>query len=262
VLGETVESTWWDFQSHASWNRVARHYPGNFAPQVARNLITLYTKPGETVLDPFCGSGTSLVEASLLGRTAIGVDLSTRAIRFSRASLALVCQMTYPIPKLVRADARNLNFINNDSIDLVILHPPYSTIVRYDRSDSRDLSNLHSIQSYADSLGAVMSEAYRVLKSGRICALLIGDVRREGLYYPLSMIALCVGLRAGFVLIEEIVKHQINCKSDAGWRNRPHNFLMIAHEHLYVLFKPRSPKQWGEFMRDVGLTQQIINPTP
>ena len=119
---------------------------------------------------------------------------------------------------------------------------------------SRDLSNLHSIRNYADSLGTVMSEVYRVLKSGRICGLLIGDVRREGLYYPLSMVALCVGLRAGFVLIEEVVKHQINCRSDAGWRNRPHNFLLIAHEHLYVLFKPRLAKQWEEFMREVGLS--------
>src|SRR5207302_4905409 len=116
VIEETVESTWWDFPAHASWNRVARHYPGNFAPQVARNLIALYTKPGETILDPFCGSGTSLVEASLLGRRAIGVDLSPKAIRFSRASLALVCRTAAQVPKLVRADARNLNFIGNGSI--------------------------------------------------------------------------------------------------------------------------------------------------
>jgi len=51
-------------------------YPCKFIPQIPRNLIIQLTKEGDTILDPFCGSGTTLVEAKLLNRNAIGVDLN------------------------------------------------------------------------------------------------------------------------------------------------------------------------------------------
>jgi hypothetical protein len=59
-------------------------YPARFSPVLARTLIEHFTQPGETVLDPFVGGGTSLVEARALGRTAIGVDISSLAIFISR----------------------------------------------------------------------------------------------------------------------------------------------------------------------------------
>jgi len=51
-------------------------YPCKFIPQIPRNLIIQLTNEGDTILDPFCGSGTTLVEAKLLNRNAIGVDLN------------------------------------------------------------------------------------------------------------------------------------------------------------------------------------------
>jgi len=59
-------------------------YPAKFHPPVARHLIEQFSKPGETVLDPFCGSGTLLVEASIAGRNSIGTDIDPLAILSSR----------------------------------------------------------------------------------------------------------------------------------------------------------------------------------
>ncbi len=59
-------------------------YPARFSPVLARTIIELFTEPGDTVLDPFVGGGTSLVEARSLGRNGIGVDISSLAIFISR----------------------------------------------------------------------------------------------------------------------------------------------------------------------------------
>ena len=60
-------------------------YPAKFIPQIPRSTILQLTKEGDTILDPFCGCGTTLVEAKLLNRNAIGVDLNPIAVLVSRA---------------------------------------------------------------------------------------------------------------------------------------------------------------------------------
>jgi hypothetical protein len=60
-----ISTTVWSFPTRGFW-----------APQMARALIEMYTEPGDLVLDPMVGSGTTCIEARLLGRNCIGVDIS------------------------------------------------------------------------------------------------------------------------------------------------------------------------------------------
>lgn len=82
-----LESIDWDFADAVTDN--ATHslhpYPAKFIPQIPRALIEALSAPGETVLDPFCGSGTTLVEAMVTGRNGIGIDASPLACLISRA---------------------------------------------------------------------------------------------------------------------------------------------------------------------------------
>ncbi len=55
-------------------------YPARFSPLFAREAIRTFTKPGDVILDPFMGGGTSLVEAQLEGRHAVGTDISSLAV--------------------------------------------------------------------------------------------------------------------------------------------------------------------------------------
>ena len=64
-------------------------YPAKFHPPVARALIEQFTSPGETILDPFCGSGTMLVEARVTGRNAVGTDIDPVAVFVSRTKSQL-----------------------------------------------------------------------------------------------------------------------------------------------------------------------------
>lgn len=71
----------WDFrEADTQYLTHGLHpYPARMIPQIPHELIPIFTRKGDTVLDPFCGSGTVLVEAKLYGRNAIGVDINPLA---------------------------------------------------------------------------------------------------------------------------------------------------------------------------------------
>ncbi len=80
----------WDFTSEESDSSFAAYhwYPARYVPQLPSILINYFSEPGEIVLDPFCGSGTTLVEAYKSGRLCVGIDLNPMAIWITRAKLA------------------------------------------------------------------------------------------------------------------------------------------------------------------------------
>jgi len=77
----------WDFRRADTkpYTHGFHNYPAMFIPQLARRLILSYSKEGDTICDIFCGSGTALVEAKLLGRNAYGIDLNPFAIFLAQA---------------------------------------------------------------------------------------------------------------------------------------------------------------------------------
>ncbi len=84
-----LEDIDWDYlgdQSDSPFSSLHFH-PGRFISQIPATLIGRLSKPGDTVLDPYCGSGTTLVEAQRLGRRAIGIDVNPISILISRAKL-------------------------------------------------------------------------------------------------------------------------------------------------------------------------------
>jgi hypothetical protein len=87
-----VESTDWAFEASPT-NELTHHlhpYPAKFPPPLPRRLIEILTSPGDTVLDPFCGSGTTLVEAKTLGRAGIGIDSNPVAVLATEAKTAVL----------------------------------------------------------------------------------------------------------------------------------------------------------------------------
>ncbi|MEM4141041.1 MAG: DNA methyltransferase, partial [Nitrososphaeria archaeon] len=78
-------TTVWNFPDRGKWatHYLNAKYRGNWAPQVVRNLLLRYSEPGDTILDSFVGSGTTLIECKLLGRNGIGVDINKDAIILS-----------------------------------------------------------------------------------------------------------------------------------------------------------------------------------
>lgn len=80
-------TTIWSFSDRGSWATHSGKYRGNWSPYVPRNLILRYSQPGDWILDQFIGSGTTLIEAKLLNRNAIGVDINPQSVSISEKNI-------------------------------------------------------------------------------------------------------------------------------------------------------------------------------
>lgn len=231
-------TTVWSFPNRGAWATHSGEFKGNWSPYIPRNIILRYSKINDVVLDQFIGSGTTLIETKLLKRKGIGVDINKDAIRLAAENLDFDKNEEYQ-PKLYIGDARNLDFICDESIDLICTHPPYSNIIKYSNNIAGDLSH-YDIEDFLYEMKKVAAEAMRVLKHGKHCAILIGDTRKNKNIIPLGFRTMQVFLDTGFILKELIIKHQHNCKSTGFWYEKSikYNFLLIAHEYLLVLYKP------------------------
>lgn len=198
-----------------------------------------YSNEGDTVLDPMVGGGTTLIECKLTGRKGIGVDINPQAIRMTEERLNFDYLPSMP-QKCIVGDARNLNAIEYHTVDMILAHPPYADIIKYSEGKIKeDLSNIHSIDSFCDEIEIMALECFRVLKPDKYCAILIGDTRRNRSYIPLAYKVMERFLRTGFVLKEDIIKVQHNCRVTGFWvkKSKLYNFLLIMHEHVFAFQK-------------------------
>ena len=103
-----------------------------------------------------------------------------------------------------KGDARNLDFIPDESVDLICTHPPYADIIKYSEDIPEDLSLL-KVKDFLEEMKKVASESYRVLKEDKFCAILMGDTRQKGHMIPMSFEVMRIFENAGFRLKELII---------------------------------------------------------
>lgn len=238
------KTTFWSFKQRGNWATHSGEYRGNWSPYVPRNVILKYSKQDDLVLDCFCGGGTTLIECKLLGRRSIGIDVNDKAIELARKNLNFEVPQSLFFssyePELIIGDARDLSFIEKETVDLICTHPPYANIIRYTDNELGDLSSLNP-EEFLEEMKKVAKENFRVLKPNKICAILIGDTRRNKYIIPLGFMLMDVYLQTGFKLKEIVIKQQHNCKTTGFWYKNSikHNFLLLAHEYLLVFEKPQ-----------------------
>jgi DNA modification methylase len=231
-------TTLWSFPDRGNWATHEPSYRGNWSPYIPRNLILRYTKPGELVLDPFVGGGTTAIEAKLLGRQSIALDINDEALRQTRSRTRFHGGATGEL-SVLRGDAAHLPLRDN-SVDLVCAHPPYADIVAYSRDQAGDLSHKRP-GAFLMALEAVAGECLRVTRPGGVCAVLMGDTREQGKVVPLGLETLQRFRSAGFTPKEIVIKAQHHTRMEGAWRPRAQarGFLLLAHEYLFILQKPK-----------------------
>ena len=226
-------TTIWSFKERGEWATHKGDYPGNCSPYVVKNLLIKYSNKGDIVLDQFVGSGTTMIESLLLNRKAIGIDINKKALDITKSRIKEI-DGAY---KLIKGDATKLT-LQDKSIDFICTHPPYMDIIKYSDGIDGDISLLNGEKFYA-RISSVAKESYRVLKDNSYCAVLISDIRRNGLIIPVGFNVMNLFLKNGFLLKEIIIKEQHNCKSTEKWKQiaKKSNFLLIQHEYIFVFKK-------------------------
>lgn len=235
---ELEMTTHWSFPDRGNWATHDSKYRGNWSPYIPRNIILRYSKEGDKILDQFAGGGTTLIEAKLLNRDIVGVDVNKKALDICKEKTSFKHKGAHGKVYLRKGDARKLDFLKDESIDLICTHPPYADIIKYSDNLKDDLSHL-KVKEFLLEMERVAAESYRVLKKDKFCAILMGDTRKNGHMIPLSNYVMDVFVNAGFIVKEIIIKEQHNCRATGFWKTNSikHNFLLIAHEHLYIFHK-------------------------
>ena len=230
-------TTVWQFPQRGDWATHDGTYRGNWSPYIPRNILLRFSHQGDIVLDPFVGGGTTLVEAKLLQRHCIGIDINPLALKRCHEK----CNFKFDsISKIIirQGDARSLPFLKDSSIDLICTHPPYANIIKYSQAMPGDLS-LYDIPQFLNEIERTAAECYRLLKSNKYCAVLMGDTRKKGCVVPLGFQVMNRFIQQGFTIKEIVIKEQHNCKATGFWKTRSlqYNFLLLAHEDLFVFKK-------------------------
>ena len=117
---ELEMNTVWSFPERGNWATHDAKYRGNWSPYIARNLLLRYSQAGDLVLDQFVGGGTTLVEAKLLERNIIGIDINPISLERCREKTDFEWENAGNV-SIHKGDARNLFFIPDRNIDFILL---------------------------------------------------------------------------------------------------------------------------------------------
>lgn len=216
-------TTLWDYPSaqYGTGGQGDPSYRGATPAYVIWNLLQRYTRPDDLVVDPFCGSGTTLDVARELGRRARGFDVGPTR------------------PDIEAADARHLP-LESGSVDFVFADPPYGDHLTYS-DDPRCIGRLAATdEAYFEALDAAFAEAFRVLKNRRYLGLYICDfyAKKRG-FVPIG--ARCMGLLARrFLPVDHVAVVRHNRTLKEGSRHRAAEeggFFLRGFNHLLIVKK-------------------------
>lgn len=187
-------SVWGDLRKTAEEQRLK--HPAQFPTTLVTRLIETFLPEGlQTVLDPFSGSGSTLVAAQSAGKQGIGIELSADYVALTQQRLATIS--TNVPARIIQGSAEQLrDWVAPASVDLCVTSPPYWNIlgqrrtadyksIRHYGNLEGDLGLRETYEDYLDAMAQVFSGVLDALKPGAHCAIVVMDLRKKDRFYPL-----------------------------------------------------------------------------
>ncbi len=246
-------SVWSDIEKNIEEKKLK--HPAMFPEMLVSRLIEAFSSPRDLVLDPFAGSGSTLMAAYKLGRASIGMEISRDYVmlfenRLKQMDLENSSNKNNSpehSPVIINDDASSLEkYVNPESVSLCVTSPPYWNILGQKRSaDQKELRNygnlkndLSLIEDYQDfirALGDIFQQVYRGLNNGGYAVINVMDIRKGPVFYPFHMDLSSELTRRGYLLDDIIIwdrRKEYNNLRPLGYPyvfrvNKVHEFLLI-----------------------------------
>ncbi len=251
----------WQFYYEKRDIRDKTLHPAAFPISLARRAIDLFTHKGELVLDPFAGSGTTLLAARDAGRNALGFDLQKKYVALAERRLDPETG-NGTVQRAVRADAREIpGHVAPDTVKLIFTSPPYANLLNRPRAnksrrthdrknaqlgkveqysqDPRDLGTL-DLDRYSAEMEGIFRGLLPLLKPKAHCVINVPDMWWDNRRVTIHISIVDALRRAGYELRNIIIWDRTNIVNRVGIFGWPSNYITmgVTFEYLLDFWRP------------------------
>ncbi len=252
----------WQFNYEARDIRDKNVHPATFPISLARKVIELFTHEGELVLDPFVGSGTTLVAARDTNRNAVGFDLQKGYIDLCKQRIAQTSFLGEAKQIAVQDDARFVpEYFEPETISLILTSPPYANLlnrIRQNKSrrfrkneqlgkieqysqDPRDLGTME-LDEYTDAMGEIFESLLPLVRPKAHCVINVPDMWWENKRITIHVSLIEELRKHGYELRNIIIWDRTNLVNQIGIFGWPSNYITMGVTFEYLLDFWRRPK--------------------
>jgi len=252
----------WQFTYETRDIRDKKIHPATFPISLAKKVIRLFTHEGELVLDPFVGTGTTLVAASDTNRNAVGFDLQEKYIDLCKKRLAQGNLVGKAKQIAIQDDARNIQeYLEPETVSLIFTSPPYANLLNRERKnksrrfrkneqlgkieqysqDPRDLGTM-PLDKYTVAMGDIFQTLLPLLRPKGHCVINVPDMWWENQRITIHIALVEELRRRGYELRNIIIWDRTNVVNRIGIFGWPNNYITMGVTFEYLLDFWRPPK--------------------
>ncbi len=254
----------WEFFYEGRDIRNKEAHPATYPISLARRVIELFSHKGELVLDPFVGSGTTLLAAQDGDRNAVGFDLQGKYVELADSRLRNGHLFNSSKQVVIQDDARNIeNYLEPESLALIFTSPPYANLlnrVRKNKSrrvrnneqlgkieqysqDSRDFGTM-PLEEYTQAMGETFEKLLKLLRPRGHCVINVPDMWWENQRITIHVSLIEEMRRRGYELRNIIIWDRTNIVNQIGIFGWPSNYITmgVTFEYLLDFWRPADDK--------------------
>ncbi len=253
----------WQFNYEGRDVRDKKLHPATFPIGLAKKVIKLFSHKGELVIDPFVGSGTTLVAAQDTGRNAVGFDLQREYVKLSKKRLAENSQLFEGGKQIAVCDnaLHIAEYLAPETVTLLFTSPPYANLLNRKRKnksrrhrkneqlgkieqysqDPRDLGTM-TLDKYTAAMGDIFESIFPLLRPKAHCVINVPDMWWENKRITIH-VSLIEELRhRGYELRNVIIWDRTNIVNQIGIFGWPSNYITMGVTFEYLLDFWRPPR--------------------
>lgn len=255
----------WQFNYEGRDIRDRSLHPATFPISLARRVIELFTHEGQLVVDPFVGSGTTLVAARDLNRNAVGFDLQQKYIDLCRERLLNDNLFNQAQQVAICDDALNIDqYLEPETVSLIWTSPPYANLLNRRRKnksrrgderkneqfgkveqysqDPRDLGTM-PLETYTVAMGDIFERLLPLLRPKAHCVINVPDMWWENQRITIHVALIEELRRRGYELRNTIIWDRTNIVNRVGIFGWPSNYITMGTTFEYLLDFWRPPQK-------------------